>query len=191
MSRTKTAYQFRDPATGLFWTGNLKPGRGTMFNDSGVEVRGENSANALWRQYEAMRRLNTNEAVLLPELERVEYLVRFDQTNVERFNADDRFMIASLYQRLMPHSAVLRFARQIVDRADWQDFPYMVESSQGGPKKRLDTLIEALNDPLVSSRKTGHRLIAVRSEQELLFCKLQLGDQYKCAWEVATARKII
>lgn len=28
MSRTKTAYQFRDPATGLFWTGNLKPGRG-------------------------------------------------------------------------------------------------------------------------------------------------------------------
>lgn len=189
MSRTKTAYQFRDPATGLFWTGNLKPGRGTMFNDEGTEVRSESSASALWRQYEAMRRLNT--AAELPVLERVEYLLRFDMTNVSQFSVDDRYMIPALFQRISPHSAVLRFSRQIVDRVDWQDFPYVVETVQGGQKKRLDDLIAALNDPLVSSRKTSHRLIAVRSEQELLFCKIQLGAQYKCAWELATARKII
>lgn len=191
MNRTKTSYQFRDPATGLFWTGNLKPARGTMFNEEGTEVRSEASANSLWRQYEAMRRLTPNPKFYLPDLERVEYHVRYETTKVENYRKDDRYLIPVLFQRVSPHSGAVRFARQLVDRVDWQDFPYMVETVEGGQKSRLDDLIEALNNPVVSSRKTSHRLIAVRSETEMLFCKMQLGSQYKCAWELATARRII
>lgn len=190
MTKTRTAYQFQDPATGLFWTGNLKPARGTMFDDKGVEVREERSANALWRQYEAMRRIDPA-GKELPLLERVEYHVTMDVTARESFKQDDRFMAEILFSRLIPHGQVVKFVRQIMHRSDWQDFPFMVETVSGGPKARLHDLIEALNDPLVSSRKSSHRLIAVRSEAEMLFCKIQLGDQYRHAWEVATARKII
>ena len=191
MSRkSKSAFQFKDPETGLFWTGNLKPGRGTMFNEAGVEVRDERSANAMWRQYEAMKILNTKPEVHLPDLVRVEYTLSYTTVNTETFVNDDRFMIEALFARASPHSAMLRFARQIVSRNDWQDYPYVVETNQGGEKKRLDDLTESLSNPLVSSRKTSHRLIAVRSETDMLYCKLQLGDQYKCAWEVATARRI-
>lgn len=189
-SKVRSAFQFVDPATGLFWTGNLKPARGTMFDEKGVEFREERSANATWRQYEAMRRLDPH-GVDLPELERIEYRVVMDVVKREAFKQDDRFMAEVLFARLFPHGQIVKFVRQIMHRNDWQDFPYMVETVTGGPKKRLDDLIEALNEPLISSRKSSHRLIAVRSETEILFCKMQLGDQYKCGWEVATARKIV
>lgn len=183
------AYKFRDRETGLYWTGNLKPGRGTMFSEVGTEVRDLNSATSLWRQYEAMRRMS--QKIELPAVERVMFEVGYTELEASTEIGEDRWMIPLLFARATsPHSHSIKFARQVVERHDWKDYPYMIETRKGGRRSRLDDLVAMLDRPLVSSRQTSHRFIAVRSDKDVLVAKLQMSDSFDCAYEMATARRL-
>lgn len=188
--RSKYAFRFLDEETGEYWTGKLQDRDGSgsptakFFNHLGVEYRDERASDSAWVSYEALRQIKPH--LNLPELVRMRYEVVYHEVGKETFQPKDKAMVEALFARACgynSHASI--FIRQLLHRQDWSDFLYVIVRDKGGTKGMEFT--ETLNAPLVSSRKTKSKIIAVRSDADLLVAKMNLGVDFKCAYELRSA----
>ncbi len=185
-------YKFLDEATGLFWNGSLKwvslKERATAvqdcFNEVGIEYRSEKASNEAFRNYEVTRVGKPD--MNLPVLTKMTYRVELIELNREPFTADPADM--RLTHFAMEHhkdSRLTQFVRQLHDHKDIMSYRAIV---QRNPNAEVD--ISSLNGAKISSRKSGKKFIAVRTDADMLYLRMALGENYAGAFDMDTALPI-
>jgi hypothetical protein len=173
-------YKFIDEQTGLFWTGILRKS-GTLFNETGVDFRKESNAAEAFLNYEVTRGREPERA--LPVLKKVTYRVTIEEVDRELFNASEADIRLTRFNIAYGKDARLcSFVRQLHADGVLMDYAHIV---QRNPKSAID--LSALPEAKISSRKSGRKFVAVRSDADLLYLKMQLGDDFANAYDLATA----
>jgi len=174
-----TAGLLVDEATGQFWTGVLRKGA-TMFSETGVEYRTAKAATEAFLNYEVTR--VGQPARALPVVKKVIYRVSIEEVAREEFEACEADLrlarFANIYGK---ETRLCGFVRHMHADGVIMDFAHIV---QRNPKASVD--ISALTLAKISSRKSGKKFIAVRSDADLLYLKMQLGDDFANSYDLAT-----
>lgn len=173
-------YRFVNELTGQFWTGILRKGA-TMFSETGVEYRTAKAAAEAFLNYEVTR--VGQPARSLPVLKKITYRVSIEEVAREDFSAVEADMrlarFANLYGK---ETRLCGFVRHLHADGEIMDFAHIV---QRNPKASVD--ISGLTNAKISSRKSGKKFIAVRTDADLLYLKMQLGDDFANAYDLSTA----
>ena len=78
------------------------------------------------------------------------------------------------------------FVRLLSERKDFMDFNYIIERKPNTASFE----VEGLSSPVISSRKTNKRYVALRTEADLLYLKMALGEAYNSAYDIQTAETL-
>ena len=184
-------YKFQDEQTGLFWNGNLKP-NGVFFNDTGIEYRSLKVAEEAFRAYEFMRlsvaaTWGEQPFAVPPVLVMVIYQVELIETDRCSFHAEPKDMRLTAFGSEFGKSHHLTaFVRLLAESKEFMNFQFIVE-------RKVNTaqfVTEGLDRPVVSSRKTSKRFIALRTDADLLYLKMALGEAFQVAYDIQTARPL-
>ena len=182
-------YKFLDEATGLFWTGAFDTEfRRGSFSEKGLELRSQKVAENVFRTYEFRRvRLAADgpDENFLPILKIVTYRVIIEEIERVNFVPNEAEMrvtcIAALYGGHLD-----KFVRQLFERKDFMEFTYII---QRATKSEVD--VSALDNPVISSRKTERKFIAVRSTKDLLFLRMSLGDGCLEVYDLSNGARLL
>jgi hypothetical protein len=190
VSPNKLIFKFRDDATGLFWMGKLTGLVGPLFTEQGVEYRSQKGADDAFRYYEVARR---TDRPTLPVLSKLTYEVVLNCLSSEGFEAEESAM--RLCRFMYIHgvtSRITKFVRALSDNNVSEDFSYVVQRANHtkGRTNKTELDLTPLNDARLSSRKTGHQFVAVRTDADLLYLKMALGEDFAQAFDMKTGLKI-
>jgi hypothetical protein len=185
--------KFLDEATGLFWTGILKPGA-IYFETVGVEYRHDKVAEEAFRNYEITRvgKPSMNLPVITKIVYRVE-LVELERKPFGAAEADMRLTRFALNHGKM--NKLTGFVRQLHDHKQIMDYMFIIErnitlTSRGRAAGEPAMDLSALDDAKLSSRKSGKKYIAVKSDADLLYLKMSLGASFNTAYDLSTAKPV-
>lgn len=177
---THFTYKFVDELTGDFWTGVLRKGA-TMFSETGVEYRTAKAATEAFLNYEVTRL--GQPARELPVIRKIVYRVSIEEVGREDFEACEADMrlarFANIYGK---ETRLCGFVRHLHADGEIMDYAHIV---QRNPKIHVD--VGALTQAKISSRKSGKKFIAVRSDADLLYLKMLLGDDFANSYDLSTA----
>ena len=187
------AYTFLDEASGLFWTGELKDKGQPLFAPKGIEYRNRKAAEESWRNYEITRASDPRD---LPEL--VMLVHRIERVEVSRLKYDPAPSAVRLTRFTKSHGKMDRltgFIRGLSERPDFMEFQYIVQrtpprkGSGSHMRKGEDIDLSPLHDAVLSSRKSARKFIAVRSDEDLLYLRMSLGEGFAHAYNLDTGER--
>ena len=190
-------HKLMDESTGLFWNGHYCS-HAPLFNEKGVVYKHAPTAQGEFRKYEINRLLKPE--LNLPELVLVSYQVQLLELSREACNTTEQDMIVSRFE--LHHgkkSKLSGFIRHLWHEQVLCDYTYIIKLKSG--KTPSKTLVDSLSadevdlkqhipELRVSSRKTDRQYIAVRSDAEVLYAIMALGDKFSCAFSVETGLQI-
>jgi hypothetical protein len=180
-------FKFIDEATNLFWTGKLKAGGSdALFGERGMEFRSRTAAEEAFCNYEVTR-LGMPD-LNLPEVKMLVFKVELIE--LDRRSFDLAPSAVRLTRFAMTHGKqdrLVGFVRALSERGagDFMDFRYIVARS---PAATFD--LAALTNAVLSSRKSGKKLIAIRSDADLLYLRMSLGEGFVTAYDLDTAAQV-
>jgi len=187
-------FKFIDEATGLFWNGKLKQHVEICFGEHAIEYRNRKAALAAFRNYEVIRLWTP--ALGLPVVKMQVLRVDFIEVEREEFNSspdDLRLTRFALLHGKQDH--LTGFVRALSERSDFMEFQYIVGrlttwSPFDNRRKIIRTDLSPLTSPVLSSRKTGRKYVAVRTDADLLYLRMSLGEQFGLVYDLNTGEKI-
>jgi len=179
-------YKFVDEATGLFWTGDLKGPSEKLFNQRGIEYRSAKAADEAFRNYEITRVGEPKMA--LPEVKMLVF--RIDLIEIERkpfSSAPDTMRLTRFAISFGKQDRLTGFVRTLSERSqrDFMEFRFIV---QRAPRAEVDAT--PLQNAVISSRKSGKKFIAIRSDADLMYLRMALGEGFVTAYDLDTGEKV-
>lgn len=178
---------------GLFYNGLDQRHTAQFVTEGGIEYLTEANAREAWRQYEFHRLARPAEA--RPKIKMVTYRLIIEEIASEDFSEGAAQMrLTAVTEVFGVHDGISKFVRSLYKRDDFMDFKFIVLRSTDGLNRtrRADEIdLTAVPGAVLSSRKTLHRYIAVKSPAELVYVRMALGAKMKSAVDIDTATYVI
>lgn len=197
-------HKLMDESTGLFWSGHYCS-HAPIFNEKGVVYKHAPTAQGEFRKYEINRLLKPE--LNLPELVLVSYQVQLLELSREACIATEQDMIVSRFE--LHHgkkSKLSGFIRHLCHEKVLCDYTYIIKLKSGKTpsrtlvyglstdevdlKQRVADLNQQISEMRISSKKTDGQYLAVRSDAEVLYAIMALGDKFSCVFSVETGLQI-
>ncbi len=185
-------FSFIDEASGLFWTGQLKDEAQTLFSKRGIEYRTRKAAEEAWRNYEITRQGQAERE--LPELVMLVQKVELVEIAREKYQPTPKSVRLTRFAMTHgKHDKLTGFIRGLSERSegDFMEFKYVIQRAppkRGTPSMRKgdDIDLSALDRAVVSSRKSARKFVAVRSDADLLYLRMSLGEGFAHSYDLDT-----
>ena len=205
-------HKLMDESTGLFWSGHYCS-HAPIFNEKGVVYKHAPTAQGEFRKYEINRLLKPE--LNLPALVLVSYQVQLLELSREACIATEQDMIVSRFE--LHHgkkSKLSGFIRHLCHEKVLCDYTYIIKLKSGKTppsslrpltaprivydsstyevdlKQRVVDLNQQISEMRISSKKTDGQYLAVRSDAEVLYAIMALGDKFSCVFSVETGLQI-
>ncbi len=175
---TGELYKFVDDETGLFWSGSRMGG----FSTEGATYHSLEKANKAWEIYEVFRQ-SKPVGQILPELTRITYQVSLTEKDRQKFVADGPSIRVTRMNELYG-DGVGRFVRNLSESPDFMEFSHILARMPKGNDVRID--LSATPAAVLSSRRTKRRFIAVRSQTDLIYLRMMLGEDLLRIYDLAS-----